>query len=163
MEELLHGREVNERGIRFHLAEIGVHRGIECEVGGHAVFHVEPGAAKIRVPPVERAAENGAVVGPAAEGVGEDLEPLGRRDGTQTHQMAEARGVSGLGFPLERPLAALVLAEHPAEEVYAPYLVARLGEPQLGERDPHLDRKEHTSELQSPMYLVCRLLLEKKK
>src|SRR5437763_14504880 len=25
------------------------------------------------------------------------------------------------------------------------------------------DRKEHTSELQSPMYLVCRLLLEKKK
>src|SRR5437762_8502731 len=25
-----------------------------------------------------------------------------------------------------------------------------------------LDRKEHTSELQSPMYLVCRLLLEKK-
>src|SRR5437762_10605935 len=29
----------------------------------------------------------------------------------------------------------------------------------------HLDRRseEHTSELQSPMYLVCRLLLEKKK
>src|SRR6202451_4856153 len=25
------------------------------------------------------------------------------------------------------------------------------------------DRKEHTSELQSPEYLVCRLLLEKKK
>src|SRR5437764_10658032 len=29
---------------------------------------------------------------------------------------------------------------------------------QLGERS-----EEHTSELQSPMYLVCRLLLEKKK
>src|SRR5437879_8899233 len=29
---------------------------------------------------------------------------------------------------------------------------------------PRLDRsEEHTSELQSPMYLVCRLLLEKKK
>src|SRR3712207_7128554 len=27
----------------------------------------------------------------------------------------------------------------------------------------HLDRKEHTSELQSRQYLVCRLLLEKKK
>src|SRR5437879_11609913 len=26
-----------------------------------------------------------------------------------------------------------------------------------------IDRKKHTSELQSPMYLVCRLLLEKKK
>src|SRR5437762_4780790 len=31
------------------------------------------------------------------------------------------------------------------------------------ERDPEFSRsEEHTSELQSPMYLVCRLLLEKK-
>src|SRR5437762_10625919 len=32
-------------------------------------------------------------------------------------------------------------------------------------RAPRADRRseEHTSELQSPMYLVCRLLLEKKK
>src|SRR5437764_7733862 len=30
-----------------------------------------------------------------------------------------------------------------------------------GER--HIRSEEHTSELQSPMYLVCRLLLEKKK
>src|SRR3712207_7850962 len=29
--------------------------------------------------------------------------------------------------------------------------------------DTSLDRKEHTSELQSRQYLVCRLLLEKKK
>src|SRR3712207_7806771 len=29
--------------------------------------------------------------------------------------------------------------------------------------DPGEDRKEHTSELQSRQYLVCRLLLEKKK
>src|SRR5437763_9786977 len=39
----------------------------------------------------------------------------------------------------------------------------------LGMRDTHyaspngLRSEEHTSELQSPMYLVCRLLLEKKK
>src|SRR5437762_13056561 len=33
-----------------------------------------------------------------------------------------------------------------------------------GGRDPARRRsEEHTSELQSPMYLVCRLLLEKKK
>src|SRR3712207_8633815 len=32
------------------------------------------------------------------------------------------------------------------------------------ERDDHVDRsEEHTSELQSRQYLVCRLLLEKKK
>src|SRR3712207_7397158 len=30
-------------------------------------------------------------------------------------------------------------------------------------RAPAADRKEHTSELQSRQYLVCRLLLEKKK
>src|SRR3712207_8002561 len=30
-------------------------------------------------------------------------------------------------------------------------------------RDRRKDRKEHTSELQSRQYLVCRLLLEKKK
>src|SRR5437879_8337881 len=30
-------------------------------------------------------------------------------------------------------------------------------------RDKRLRSEEHTSELQSPMYLVCRLLLEKKK
>src|SRR5437764_3356383 len=37
-------------------------------------------------------------------------------------------------------------------------------EPRVTARRPRCkDRKEHTSELQSPMYLVCRLLLEKKK
>src|SRR5437762_9862428 len=35
---------------------------------------------------------------------------------------------------------------------------AKLAEQALG----HLRSEEHTSELQSPMYLVCRLLLEKK-
>src|SRR5437764_7726088 len=33
----------------------------------------------------------------------------------------------------------------------------------LREGPPHHRSEEHTSELQSPMYLVCRLLLEKKK
>src|SRR5437764_4669558 len=32
-----------------------------------------------------------------------------------------------------------------------------------GAHDGHARSEEHTSELQSPMYLVCRLLLEKKK
>src|SRR5437762_5758614 len=33
----------------------------------------------------------------------------------------------------------------------------------LGSQHRHRRSEEHTSELQSPMYLVCRLLLEKKK
>src|SRR5437763_2455062 len=52
----------------------------------------------------------------------------------------------------------------------APRLLARTARAQRDGRAPSLvagvvrDRsEEHTSELQSPMYLVCRLLLEKKK
>src|SRR5437763_6362644 len=40
--------------------------------------------------------------------------------------------------------------------------VHKLTHPELLEPDPRRS-EEHTSELQSPMYLVCRLLLEKKK
>src|SRR5437764_9552225 len=44
--------------------------------------------------------------------------------------------------------------------------VVHVGLPLLDtRRDPTMQKRseEHTSELQSPMYLVCRLLLEKKK
>src|SRR5437762_10678155 len=45
------------------------------------------------------------------------------------------------------------------------YLIATMDAHRLArQRQPLPDRsEEHTSELQSPMYLVCRLLLEKKK
>src|SRR5437764_9744594 len=50
-----------------------------------------------------------------------------------------------------RPDAALALhVAHEAESTLGDHLAGRRSE-------------EHTSELQSPMYLVCRLLLEKKK
>src|SRR5437762_10422996 len=54
---------------------------------------------------------------------------------------------------------------HSLEEIgaYAPWQfdLVGSGEPKLV--DAALRSEEHTSELQSPMYLVCRLLLEKKK
>src|SRR5437763_7190468 len=61
------------------------------------------------------------------------------------------------------------LARH--EALHLPLEVReRLLARQRAERlEPHAERRavarseEHTSELQSPMYLVCRLLLEKKK
>src|SRR5437879_8203206 len=46
-----------------------------------------------------------------------------------------------------------VAAAFPGKEV----LIGEFGWPSAGRSE------EHTSELQSPMYLVCRLLLEKKK
>src|SRR5437762_8535477 len=54
---------------------------------------------------------------------------------------------------LFRSLHQLELLEHRAREI------VHVGV--AGERS--LRSEEHTSELQSPMYLVCRLLLEKKK
>src|SRR5437879_8566369 len=44
---------------------------------------------------------------------------------------------------------------HVGERPHGSYALSVLGQPVRSE--------EHTSELQSPMYLVCRLLLEKKK
>src|SRR2546426_7610248 len=41
--------------------------------------------------------------------------------------------------------------------------VQHVGEPRAGERGSAHRSEEHTSELQSPCNLVCRLLLEKKK
>src|SRR5437764_7927473 len=69
-----------------------------------------------------------------------------------------------------------VVVERPRGEVGAPHDVAD-GRGPVAEVGEHLARgvedgravglqhrsEEHTSELQSPMYLVCRLLLEKKK
>src|SRR5438876_3654163 len=41
--------------------------------------------------------------------------------------------------------------------------VLRAVRPRAGDRGDALRSEEHTSELQSPVHLVCRLLLEKKK
>src|SRR3712207_7387408 len=49
-----------------------------------------------------------------------------------------------------------------AADVVVGQVVERLELPRQ-EAAPERDRKEHTSELQSRQYLVCRLLLEKKK
>src|SRR5437762_4707239 len=54
-------------------------------------------------------------------------------------------------------LAALDVNHHPSALNVADLQASQLRVPNTGGRS-----EEHTSELQSPMYLVCRLLLEKK-
>src|SRR5437879_10240186 len=57
---------------------------------------------------------------------------------------------------LDRPLGERAVADVPPR--------GRAEAPDLADRERREVRsEEHTSELQSPMYLVCRLLLEKKK
>src|SRR3712207_8429003 len=47
-------------------------------------------------------------------------------------------------------------------DVIPAVVVKRIGDERRAEREAHLRSEEHTSELQSRQYLVCRLLLEKK-
>src|SRR3712207_8080790 len=55
----------------------------------------------------------------------------------------------------------VVVEEVPADHVVHIAVVVGVGA--VGEGDQHVRSEEHTSELQSRQYLVCRLLLEKKK
>src|SRR5437879_7732138 len=87
-------------------------------------------------------------------------------------------GVFSLWIALGSPLAALdhqLLTIHMMKHLLlmvvgaplillgAPTLPLLCGLPKYFMRRSLLRSEEHTSELQSPMYLVCRLLLEKKK
>src|SRR5256885_7237756 len=56
-------------------------------------------------------------------------------------------------------LAFLLVAQTATQDTVPPYLAF----PEPGLDDPAARSEEHTSELQSPCNLVCRLLLEKKK
>src|SRR3712207_8409657 len=56
-----------------------------------------------------------------------------------------------------------VRAQHARRELPVALLERDLGRQSRGSRPAHVRSEEHTSELQSRQYLVCRLLLEKKK
>src|SRR3712207_7498546 len=69
-------------------------------------------------------------------------------------------GVDRLGLPVRRPV------DLPGRRVVGSRAVVGQGGTSLlasGSGAPHSRSEEHTSELQSRQYLVCRLLLEKKK
>src|SRR5437879_11378639 len=69
-------------------------------------------------------------------------------------------------FPTRRSSDLLALAESTGDQQLLADAHYDLGFLSVVAKDPKglLERsEEHTSELQSPMYLVCRLLLEKKK
>src|SRR5256885_9460876 len=72
---------------------------------------------------------------------------------------------SGFSRNLEQPLLHEGIAvEHREAEGRRPHcdLARDVAEADEAERPPHERSEEHTSELQSPCNLVCRLLLEKK-
>src|SRR5205807_7904501 len=89
-----------------------------------------------------------------------------------TLSLHDALPISRAGFP-RRPLCGRLPSGSPATRAHARGLIGfvRLGcRLQIGGRrttrrssDRHGRSEEHTSELQSPCNLVCRLLLEKKK
>src|SRR2546422_6724895 len=68
-------------------------------------------------------------------------------------------------FPTRRSSDLFGVAARRADEGEPSFQVAPLVQEQLGDQRPKRGRRseEHTSELQSRLHLVCRLLLEKKK
>src|SRR3712207_8557954 len=74
------------------------------------------------------------------------------------------RSTSGYSYSNTNYVLAEMIVERVTGTSYANQLSARLLGP-LGLRDTYYRSRseEHTSELQSRQYLVCRLLLEKKK
>src|SRR5437763_11184261 len=77
------------------------------------------------------------------------------KSGARTGSKQSSMTLTAFG-PLQRP----AFSEPQLEDAYMPQLKS-------APREANVSRgarsEEHTSELQSPMYLVCRLLLEKKK
>src|SRR5438876_3524753 len=72
--------------------------------------------------------------------------------------LERARQASGLLESLEVLFTAHCGETEP--QVVSAFVVDLFAE---ASRNPHVRSEEHTSELQSPVHLVCRLLLEKKK
>src|SRR5208337_5269413 len=111
-------------------------------------FHGSPpelGNGQARIEPARRALRDGRP---------EDLGLAGFSGGPQERAQQPARFV---GSRVSRKISDLLLEG---------FRVSRRGHPGYtgGECPPpgQCRSEEHTSELQSPMYLVCRLLLEKK-
>src|SRR5437763_17098012 len=73
-----------------------------------------------------------------------------------------ALAVNGCSSSLKRRGTAIRIARHDPELVSAPRPNSRIVDVRA-DREGYTRSEEHTSELQSPMYLVCRLLLEQKK
>ena len=140
-QELLERRQVHERGVDLDLAEVGVHRRVQGEVGGHAVLEVQPRAPEIVARFVEGIrGVTGLPEGAAPHAVGEELEPLRRRDVAQPGQVSEARHEPAFRLPDERPHGEFVLAQNGPHEADAPDLVRGAREAQLRERDTVLGR-----------------------
>src|SRR2546425_8269531 len=111
---------------------------------------------------------------PVSGGPGRESEPASREGGEQTGYRAKPLVFNGLTFRrgTTRPLPARTLAQMRNEmdiaartpDVPAGSQTAFPAGTRVGESRPgHRRSEEHTSELQSLAYLVCRLLLEKKK
>src|SRR3712207_9019956 len=75
-----------------------------------------------------------------------------------------ARELAAFQAPHPRPLPVLrVPGPHGVGELVQLHAAVSLARPRVRQRLAELRSEEHTSELQSRQYLVCRLLLEKKK
>ena len=132
------GRQVEHRLVQLHLAEVGIHRGVQGEIGGQPVFQVE---AQVLGPvPAVRISSPGGLGLQAGDGIGQKLHVRGRLDAGQPGEMPEVGDVAALRGGHEGPADILGLAVDAPNELDTPGAVAVLGEADAVIGNLHLGR-----------------------
>ena len=139
LEAGLEGRQVDHRGVRLHLAEVGVEGGVQGKAVGQPVLEVDARVAGGHRPVVEGAGRIRAlVVGGVADRVRQNLQPPGPADPFEAEQVAELGGPAGLGRGTPAPGDSLAQVEDVTPKIDPPHLALGLLEAQLGEGNLHL-------------------------
>ncbi len=132
--EGLVGGQVDDRRVGFHLAEVGVHGGVEREIGREADLRVD--AARARA--VGSAAHHGGARAGLAEQVRHQLDVARPRQGPDAAQFAQLVHPPRVLARNELPLVLFLVARDPPPHVQAPHLLVLRPVAQLVQRDAEL-------------------------
>ncbi len=132
--------DVDDGRVDLDLAEVGVDRGVEGQVALQAGLEVEAGVPAEVAPGPERVPGFlRARLGPA-RGIGGGLDPAAAVDVPDADEVGEARDQAALLLGLPGIPVGLLFPHDDALEIDGPEVSAALREPELVERDAHLER-----------------------
>ena len=141
VEEHLECRQIDDRWIGLDLAEVGIHRAIECDVGTEAHFEIGAhAAAEIRAAIEGIGCRHIALQAAIGGGIGHQLEAARRLDPLNTNQLAHERRPTRAVPGDCNPEHILARRRIPVINIEAPHLDGLVRKAQLRKRDPHFRR-----------------------